>query len=103
MSFRYFGRMSNLDLGSETALPESSAAVPFEQAMKKLETIVESMEADEMPLEQLLSSYEQGMHLVQACQRKLAEAELKIQQLEKNAAGETILKPAALAADSADV
>lgn len=103
MAFRYFGRMSNQDPGSGAALPESSAGVPFEQAMNKLESIVESMETDEMPLEQLLSSYEQGMQLVQACQRKLAEAELKIQQLEKNAAGEAILKPATLAADSADV
>jgi hypothetical protein len=34
--------------------------------------------------------------LVQICQAKLAEAEVKIQQLEKNAAGEMELKPLAV-------
>ena len=61
--------------------------------MKKLEGIVEAMEADDLPLESLLAKYEEGTRLVKTCQEKLAEAELKIQQLEKNAAGETKLHP----------
>lgn len=51
------------------------------------------MESDELPLETLIARYEQGMKLVQFCQAKLAEAELKIQQLEKTASGEFKLKP----------
>jgi exodeoxyribonuclease VII small subunit len=70
---------------------------PFEEALKKLETIVEAMEGDDLPLESLVAKYEEGMKLAQVCQAKLAEAELKIQQLEKNATGEMKLKP--LAAD----
>ena len=66
---------------------------PFEEALKKLEGIVEAMESDDLPLEMLLSKYEEGAKLVKICQGKLAEAELKIQQLEKNAAGEMKLKP----------
>ncbi|MGD0746056.1 MAG: exodeoxyribonuclease VII small subunit [Verrucomicrobiota bacterium] len=66
---------------------------PFEEALKKLEGVVEAMETDELPLEALLSKYEEGTRLVKICQEKLAEAELKIQQLEKNAAGELKLKP----------
>ena len=46
------------------------------------------MESEELPLETLLTKYEEGTRLTRACQDKLAEAELKIQQLEKNAAGE---------------
>ena len=65
----------------------------FEEALKKLEGIVEAMEADDLPLETLLAKYEEGTRLVKICQEKLAEAELKIQQLEKNAAGEMKLKP----------
>ncbi len=61
--------------------------------MQKLETVVEAMEADDLPLETLLAKYEEGAKLVKICQQKLAEAELKIQQLEKNAAGELKLKP----------
>ncbi len=51
------------------------------------------MESDDLALENLLAKYEEGSKLVKICQEKLAEAELKIQQLEKNAAGEMKLKP----------
>jgi exodeoxyribonuclease VII small subunit len=67
--------------------------LPFEEALKKLEGIVGAMESDDLPLEMLLSKYEEGTKLVKICQEKLSEAELKIQQLEKNAAGEMKLKP----------
>jgi exodeoxyribonuclease VII small subunit len=70
---------------------------PFEEALKKLEGIVEAMESDELPLETLIARYEEGTRLAKICQEKLAEAELKIQQLEKNAAGEMKLKPLDLA------
>jgi exodeoxyribonuclease VII small subunit len=77
----------------------TSAAPPFEEALQKLEAVVETMEADDLPLETLLAKYEEGARLVKICQEKLAEAELKIQQLEKTAAGEIKLKPVALAED----
>jgi exodeoxyribonuclease VII small subunit len=66
--------------------------LPFEDALKKLEGIVEAMESEELPLEALLARFEEGTRLVKICQEKLAEAELKIRQLEKNAAGELKLK-----------
>jgi exodeoxyribonuclease VII small subunit len=68
-------------------------APPFEEALKKLEGIVGDMESGDLPLELLLAKYEEGSKLVKICQGKLAEAELKIQQLEKSAAGEMKLKP----------
>jgi exodeoxyribonuclease VII small subunit len=71
----------------------SAKTPPFEEALKKLEGIVEAMESNDLPLEMLLAKYEEGTKLVKICQEKLAEAELKIQQLEKNAAGEMKLKP----------
>ncbi len=61
--------------------------------MKKLEAIVETMESEELALETLLAKCEEGTRLARVCQEKLAEAELKIQELEKNAAGEMQLKP----------
>ena len=74
--------------------------LPFEEAIKKLETIVESMESGDLPLESLLARYEEGMNLAKTCQHKLAEAEVKIQQLEKTASGALKLK--ALPGDLAD-
>lgn len=53
------------------------------------------MESEDLPLESLLSKYEQGTQLARICQEKLSEAELKIQQLERNTAGEMKLKPIA--------
>ncbi len=75
--------------------PAKAGGLPFEEALKKLETIVATMESEDLPLEALLSKYEEGTRLARACQEKLAEAELKIQQLEKTAAGEMKLKPLA--------
>jgi len=68
-------------------------SLPFEDALKRLEGVVEAMESGDLRLETLLAKYEEGARLVKICQEKLAEAELKIQQLEKNAAGEMKLKP----------
>ena len=76
---------------------QSAKNPPFEAALKNLEAVVEAMESDDLPLETLLAQYEEGAKLVKICQEKLAEAELKIQQLEKNAAGELKLKPLVLA------
>ena len=87
---------------AKSTLPNapSKAGVPFEEALQKLETLVEAMESGDLPLETLLARYEEGVKLTKICQDKLAEAELKIQQLEKSASGELRLKP--LAAELAD-
>jgi exodeoxyribonuclease VII small subunit len=50
--------------------------LPFEEALKKLEGLVEAMESGDLPLETLLARYEEGTRLVKICQEKLAEAEL---------------------------
>lgn len=75
--------------------PAKSENLPFEVALKKLEAIVEAMESEDLPLEMLLGRYEEGTQLARICQQKLAEAELKIQQLERSASGEMKLKPLA--------
>ncbi len=78
----------------------AKTGIPFEEALQKLEILVEAMESGDLPLETLLARYEEGVKLTKICQDKLAEAELKIQQLEKTAGGELKLKP--LAAELAD-
>lgn len=87
--------MPNHTRGAGQTAPAKSP--PFEEALQKLEAVVEAMESEDLPLETLLARYEEGARLVKICQEKLAEAELKIQQLEKNAAGELQLQPAELA------
>lgn len=72
---------------------EGNVNLPFEESLKRLEAIVEAMENDDLPLETLLSKYEEGTQLAQNCQNRLAEAEVKIQQLERKASGQLALKP----------
>ena len=73
--------------------PAKAGNLSFEEALKRLESIVQAMESQDLPLETLLAKYEEGTHMARMCQDKLAEAEVKIQQLETNAAGEIKLKP----------
>jgi exodeoxyribonuclease VII small subunit len=67
---------------------------PFEEALHKLESIVEQMEGGELPLETMLTRFEEGVRLVKSCQSRLEEAELKISKLEKTTDGQVALKPA---------
>jgi exodeoxyribonuclease VII small subunit len=75
------------------AKAEQPADMPFEEAVTKLETIVDAMESGELPLEALMAKFEEGTRLAKLCQAKLAQAEVKVQQLEKNASGDLTLKP----------
>lgn len=47
----------------------------FAQRMTALETIVRNMESGELPLEDALKAYADGMQLLQACQTSLQQAE----------------------------
>lgn len=84
--------MPNSTKNPENAIGEKELA--FEEALKKLENVVESMESGELPLEALLARFEEGTRLVKTCQSRLDEAEVKISKLEKNRAGEISLQPA---------
>lgn len=59
----------------------------FETAIERLENIVQTMESDKMPLEELLTRYEEGIKLVKVCQEKLETAEKRIDIITRNAAG----------------
>jgi exodeoxyribonuclease VII small subunit len=78
----------NASKSSGQTTPVQTGSLAFEDALKKLESIVEAMESDDLPLETLLAKYEEGTKLAKTCQEKLAEAEVKIQRLEKTASGE---------------
>ena len=67
---------------------EDCVNLPFEEALKRLEGIVDAMENDDLPLETLLAKYEEGTRLAERCQSRLAEAELQVQKLERKASGE---------------
>ncbi len=53
----------------------------FEEAMQELETIVTRLESGDVPLEQSMELYQRGMKLSVLCQKKLAEAEEKMNEM----------------------
>ncbi len=63
------------------------AKLTFEAAIGRLESIVESMEAGDVPLADLLAKFEEGSKLLKVCESRLKDAELKIEQLKKQKDG----------------
>ena len=84
--------MPNATKNAAQDLTNQTGNLAFEEALKRLEGIVEAMESEDLPLETLLSKYEEGTQMAKICQDKLAEAEVKIQQLEKSPSGDMKLK-----------
>ena len=80
---------------AKAAGPETPAAaeISFEEALKKLGSIVQTMENDDLPLEKLLTQYEEGMRMFQTCQTRLAAAELRIQQIERDSSVRITAQP----------
>ncbi len=64
----------------------TAAKNTFESALKELESIVSQMESGQLPLEQSLAAYKQGVELLQFCQKSLAEVEQQVHIL--NSAGQ---------------
>lgn len=53
----------------------------FEQALVQLEAIVAELEKGEMPLEQSIKAYEQGVKLTALCNNEIKTAKLKLEEL----------------------
>jgi exodeoxyribonuclease VII small subunit len=67
--------------------------LPFEEAIKRLQTITHKLETGEMPLEESLKLFEEGIGLIRHCQKKLDEVEKKVELLIKKGSGEFEVKP----------
>lgn len=65
-------------------MSKSAKSQTFESALAELESIVATMEAGQLPLEQLLSAYKRGTELLQFCQRSLQDAQQQVRILEGN-------------------
>jgi exodeoxyribonuclease VII small subunit len=56
----------------------------FEECLDRLEKIVNELEKSEVPLEQALALFEEGVQLSTSCKKQLDEAEGKVEILLKN-------------------
>jgi len=65
----------------------------FEEALKKLGKIVEDLESGQIPLEESLKKYEEGMKLAKFCMETLARMEKKIEILRNKSDGSRVREP----------
>lgn len=65
----------------------------LEEALARLDQILERLEQGTLPLEQLLQDYETGARLLRVCQERLSAAERRIQEVTKQFDGTLALHP----------
>lgn len=66
--------------------------LPFEKALGQLEELVRDMESDQLPLEELIQKYELGTKLYSTCEKRLDEAQGRIEMIRKNRSGEAVVE-----------
>lgn len=65
----------------------------FEKAFQQLEKIVQRLEAEELPLDESLQLFEEGIRLSRFCNQKLEEVEKKIELILADAKGQPQVEP----------
>jgi exodeoxyribonuclease VII small subunit len=78
--------------------PEATKAEPakkqaFEQSLARLEEIVRKLESANLPLDEAMKLFEEGMQLSRDCQKQLEQAEARVEILLKKAGGEMAAQP----------
>ena len=61
---------------------------PFEQSLSELEEIVAKLEAGDLPLEESLALFEEGIRLSRTCRERITSAERRIEVLMRDTNGE---------------
>lgn len=65
-------------------MADKKPAADFETSLKRLEGLVAQMEQGDMPIEDALKAFEEGIGLTRECQTILDQAEQKVQVLVEN-------------------
>lgn len=84
--------MAKRERKAETAAVEARGE-SFENQLASLEKIVRELERGDLPLEQSLELFEQGVRLSRACQERLNEAERRIEVLLRSGEGASAIAP----------
>ena len=62
---------------------ETEENLQFEEAIEKLESIIERMESEQIPLQELLKDYEEGTKLLKLCRDRIDGARQKVDKINK--------------------
>lgn len=66
--------------------------LPFEDALSRLETLIQGMDSDQVPLDLLIKNYEEGISLYEICEKRLDEAQGRIDLIRKKRDGTVVLE-----------
>ena len=69
------------DSASDPGLPADIMAMSFEDALAELEQIVRRLEAGQVRLDEAIQCYERGAQLKRHCERKLNEAQQRVDRI----------------------
>ncbi len=67
-------------------------SINLEKSLADLETLVEELESGDLPLDQAMKKFEEGIKLTRGCQVTLKDAEQKVEILLKSAGGAEALE-----------
>jgi exodeoxyribonuclease VII small subunit len=76
-----------------TVTPVTAAALSYEAAIEKLESIVAQIESGEIGLEESMQLYEEGTAIAARCKEILATAEQRVEQLARRASEPATVAP----------
>ena len=79
---------------AENAKSADIAKMSFEDALAELEEIVRTLEGGKGKLEEAIGAYERGAQLKAHCEKKLKEAQAKVEKISLGADGEAVAEPA---------
>jgi exodeoxyribonuclease VII small subunit len=65
----------------------------FESALADLEAIVARMESSDLPLEEMISGYEEGIRLLRHCENRIAAARQRVEKIASASAAGAVLVP----------
>jgi len=73
--------------GSPLSSAQEAGTLSFEDALRELESIVQRLERGDVPLDDSIALYARGEQLRAQCQKRLADAEARIEKLTFDGAG----------------
>jgi exodeoxyribonuclease VII small subunit len=82
--------------------PTKPEKEPFDEAMKKIESILDELERGELPLEEIVEKFESGVALVKELSGRLEKMETRIRKLVEAEDGRITLEPFEPEADDRD-
>lgn len=96
-------QLAALTLGPGTGSVSTNAETPsdlrmtnkksldLEKSLAELESLVEELESGDLPLEQAMKKFEEGIKLTRGCQAALKDAEQRVEILLKSAGGDEVV------------